>query len=114
MITRTHKLLENLYLRLMKKKKVVVAMSGGVDSSMAAYFLKEAGYEVRGVTMQLFGTSAHIKRAQDIASKLSVPHEVIRLQGQKAHKIDPFSYPGFCAVQMILPAGYIQLWHNVR
>lgn len=42
-----------------KKERVIVAMSGGVDSSVAAALLVEAGYECIGITMQQIGR-AHV------------------------------------------------------
>jgi tRNA-specific 2-thiouridylase len=62
--------------------RVVVAMSGGVDSSVAAALLVEAGYEVVGVTLQLAGATpscsspAHVEDAQGMAEQLGIHHWV--------------------------------------
>jgi len=72
-----------------KDKKIAVAMSGGVDSSVAAALLKEEGHDVIGVTMQLWhGNSSgerccsisNIKDAQIVAKQLGMLHHVLDLQ----------------------------------
>jgi tRNA-specific 2-thiouridylase len=71
------------------KERVLVAMSGGVDSSVAASLLQNEGYDVIGVTMRLFqgppggqegGESDGLRDARSIAHDLGIPHEVVDLQ----------------------------------
>lgn len=77
-------------------KKVVVGMSGGVDSSVAAYLLKEQGYDVIGVTMQIWqdednftmeenggccGLSA-VDDARRVANQLGIPYYVMNFKNE--------------------------------
>ena len=86
-------------------RKVVVGMSGGVDSSAAAYLLKEQGYEVIGVTMQIWqeedafvqeqeggccGLSA-VEDARRVAQILEIPYYVMNFRKEfKKSVIDYF------------------------
>lgn len=90
----------------MKKKTVVIGMSGGVDSSVAAYLLKEQGYEVIGVTMQIWqdepecvlepeggccGLSA-VEDARRVAQMLEIPYYVMNFRKEfKEQVMDYFT-----------------------
>ncbi len=58
--------------------KVIVGMSGGVDSSVAAYILKERGFEVYGAYFKMLkGKESDIKAAEQVARHLNVPFAVV-------------------------------------
>jgi tRNA-specific 2-thiouridylase len=86
------------------RQKIVVAMSGGVDSSTVAALLHEAGHEVIGITLQLYSTDYDVKNlgtccagkdiydAQMAAAKIGIPHYVFNYEHNfKAEVMDKFA-----------------------
>ncbi|MBN1176280.1 MAG: tRNA 2-thiouridine(34) synthase MnmA [Dehalococcoidales bacterium] len=69
--------------------KVAIAMSGGIDSSVAAALLKEQGHEVTGVTMEVIPPSnpAAGVLAGEMAGKLGIPHHIVELREIFARRI---------------------------
>ena len=79
--------------------KIMVAMSGGVDSSVAAYLLQQAGNSCVGVTMRLYEsvntccTEDNIADAKAVADSLAIPFEVVDFTDDFAKcVIEPFIY----------------------
>ena len=89
----------------MTKERIIVAMSGGVDSSVAALLLHNSGYEVIGVTMRLWSDSStdpaiknkrccsvsDVQDAKRVCNTIGIPHYVMNFEKEfKNHVIDYF------------------------
>ena len=86
------------------KKTALIAMSGGVDSSVAAYLMKQQGFDCTGVTMKLFDNKdiginsekaccslADVEDARDVARSLNMPYYVFNFTDDfKEHVIERF------------------------
>ncbi len=89
--------------KLKKDTKVVVAMSGGVDSSVVAALMKDEGYDVKGITLKLYDDSKQPKEgrqccagqdimdAKRVSEKINISHEILYYQKKfKSEVIDSF------------------------
>lgn len=84
-----------------KRKRVLLGMSGGVDSSVSAIILQKAGYEVIGVTMVLWEgcNSSVAEDAKKVCDRLGIEHHVLHYEHEfKTHVINNFISCYECAI----------------
>ena len=76
----------------MENKKVLLGMSGGVDSSVSALLLKKQGYEVIGITLEMFDNDSNVSLdAKKVCDSLHIPHYTFSCKNDfKRHVIDDF------------------------
>lgn len=104
--------------------RVIVAMSGGVDSSVTAAMLKDEGYDVIGVTLQLYDHGEAVSRpntccagrdihdARRVADQIGIPHYV--LDYEKVFKRDVMDYFADTYVQGATPIPCVKCNESVK
>jgi tRNA-uridine 2-sulfurtransferase len=80
-----------------KKKRVVIGLSGGVDSSVSAKLLQDAGYDVQGVYLECWRepgcrTDQDRKDALAVAVQLGIPYQVIDLKTEYRERVVEYFY----------------------
>ncbi len=113
--------------------RIAVAMSGGVDSSVAALLLKEAGHEVVGLSMQLWDhsgepgrtgrccTADDLSDARRVAWKLDIPHYVLGLEREFSERVVRPFVESYLAGETPIPCSscnakvkFATLWERAR
>jgi len=96
-------------------QRVVIAMSGGVDSSVAAALVKRAGYDAVGITLQLYDHGEAIRRkgaccagqdihdARAVAAKLDMPHYVLDYESRFKESVMDEFVEGYLAGHTPIP-----------
>ena len=96
---------------LIPDNKVLLGMSGGTDSSMAALILQEAGYEVTGVTFRFYekdGNTEYLDDASALCCRLGISHVVYDARDLFREKIIRYFVDEYRALEYGLPCTHQQ------
>ena len=93
------------------KKRVLLGMSGGTDSSVAAMLLQEVGYEVTGVTFRFYdseGFEEFLDDARNLASRLNIPHIIYDARELFRERIIRYFVDEYLSAHTPVPCTYVK------